>query len=158
MALHRKEEENLRKKIDTNPDAAELRAQYMREQRDKLIALKKAEREKVLANSNSDSKSSGLHSPLSISSAVDNKEDNKDELSDSKETQGLCAHEVDRRRSLMSIALARRMKLDLIEKQETKPMTSNAISDLDSKLKEVKKKHRSRRSNRSSNLIEEDFE
>lgn len=159
IALHRKEEENLRKQIDTNPDAAELRAQYMREQRDKLIALKKAEREKVLANSNSDSKSSGFPSPTSIPrSAADNKDDSKDELSDSKETQGLSAEEVERRRSLMAVALARRMKLDLIEKQETKPMKSNAISDLDSKLKEVKKKHQSRTSNRNSNLIEEDFE
>jgi hypothetical protein len=160
IALHRKEEENLRKQIDTNPDAAELRAQYMREQRDKLIALKKAEREKVLANSNSDSKSSGFPSPTSIPrSAADNKDDSKDVLSDSKETQGLSAdEEVERRRSLMAVALARRMKLDLIEKQETKPMKSNAISDLDSKLKEVKKKHQSRTSNRNSNLIEEDFE
>lgn len=161
IALHRKEEENLRKKIDTNPDAAELRAQYMREQRDKLIALKKAEREKVIANSDSDSKSSGIQSPLSAPSnnrAGENKEDSKDELSDSKETQGLSAEEVERKRSLMAVALARRMKLDLIEKQETKPMKSNAISDLDSKLKEVKKKHQSRTSNKNSNLLEEDFE
>jgi len=161
IALHRKEEETLRKKIDTNPDAAELRAQYMREQRDKLIALKKAEREKALASSDSDSKSSGLHSPLSAPGnnvSGENKEDSKDESSDSKEAQGLSADEVERRRSSMAVALARRMKLDLIEKQETKPMKLNAISDLDSKLKEVKKKHQSRASNRNSSLLEEDFE
>jgi hypothetical protein len=160
LAHGRQQEEELRRQLDENdPDEAGRRARHMAEQRDRLIAMKKAEREKrVRAEEERQAKLSadGDEMPEAVlrakaeaqarareakkngsssSGGDDGEDDDDDGHNESNE---------DRRRSAMRLALARRMKLDLIESEEMKlvQMQEDQFADLDRKLQQVEQLRR----------------
>jgi hypothetical protein len=129
----RRTEDDLRKQIDIGSDEVELRARYMREQRDKLLALKKQEREaKVVAEearskeiSEEEGEKINLLKEFSASQVV--------VLSESKEDA-----DAEKKRATMRMALARRMKQDLLVNEDEKTNKRvDQFSELDKKLKEV---------------------
>jgi hypothetical protein len=130
----RRSEEELRRQIDIGPDEAEIRARHMREQRDKLLSLKKQEREAKVAAEEARIKENGDENGEIISSIKEFAAASQVmAVSESKEDA-----EVERKRTTMRIALARRMKQDLIVNDEDKASKRvDQFSELDKKLKEV---------------------
>lgn len=134
LVEQRKAEEDLRKQIDVDTDNSELRARHMREQRDKLVALKKQQRdakvaEEVLRNGSTTGAQDEIAAKIQEFTSqvatvkIESKEDEEDE----------------RKRANMRTALARRMKRDLIGTDEDKrhKAREDQFSELDKKLKEV---------------------
>lgn len=131
-------EAELRNQVQEPVGEAQKRAQHMREQRDRLIAIKKAEREaKVRAEEERRGALGGAHvgkgdsTQAKESSNADSKEkDAKDEMAE-------------KRRAMMHNALARRMKQELYEsseqKQAAKDEEGGQYSDLDRQLRLVEK-------------------
>ncbi len=118
LQSQKKTEEDLRKQVaGIDPQEAERRARHMQEQRELLLAKKKAERErrvqaeeerksKIAAGENVDEKpSSGASFVASLTSPQknnDSKDDNSEEIAEM-------------RRATMRAALARRLKMDLLD-------------------------------------------
>jgi hypothetical protein len=119
----------------------------MREQRDRLIALKKKERdEKVREEEERKSKSIEMNSPskqqrTTKPNIVSNDQEFEDEY-DSQEQQ----------RAVLRMALARRMKQSLVESEEAKQIQQqeDSFSVLDKKLQDVE---RQRQENHQRELI-----
>ena len=140
LSEKRKAEALLREKVCENShvsmeDEAERRAQYMREQRDRLLALKKAERDsKVQTEAEQRAKAGEDEIPEVVKQAAIAAAAN----SGDRESKGEDP-DIERRRSAMRTALARRMKMDLIENEETKlsKLKEEQFADLDRKLREV---------------------
>ena len=143
LSEQRKQEDDLRKQIgQINPEDAEKRAKHMAEQRDKLIMKKKAERDRKVSeeeerhlkmNADMDDEI-----PLSVLRA---KAQAQAEAISKGESKGGDSGDIDdQKRSAMRLALARRMKLDLIESEEIKlaQMQEDQFSDLDRKLQQVR--------------------
>lgn len=133
----RKNEEDLKQKLD--PAEIERRERHMKEQRDLLIAKKKAERErkvqieeerkrKMAAGETLDEKSS---SPSKFSTLAN----------DSKASSSYPSNDdiAEVRRATMRMALARRLKMDLIESEEAKrsEIQEMQFAELDKKLQQV---------------------
>lgn len=121
---------------------AEKRAQYMREQRDRLIALKKKEREeKVREEEERKLKASASSPPKKAKPKETLQQDFEDEY-DSQEQQ----------RAVLRMALARRMKQSLVESEEAKQIQQqeDSFSLLDKKLQDVE---RQRQENHQRELI-----
>jgi hypothetical protein len=139
--------EELTKDHPTAQQEAEKRAEYMREQRDRLIALKKKERdEKVREEEERKSKSIEMNSPskqqrTTKPNIVSNDQEFEDEY-DSQEQQ----------RAVLRMALARRMKQSLVESEEAKQIQQqeDSFSVLDKKLQDVE---RQRQENHQRELI-----
>ena len=129
LAAQKQQQDELRKKVNMPPDDAERRAKYMREQRDRLLAIKKAEREaKVRAEEERRAKAG-----LSIPEGVLDQQFTLTEKQDSKSAEDQSA---DRRRAAMRNALARRMKQELIEGE--KDLTrEEQLAELDRQLRQV---------------------
>jgi hypothetical protein len=144
----RKNEEELRSKLNQmDPAEIERRERHMKEQRDLLVAKKKAEREaKVVAeeerkrkaatgDSFSDEKDSGNNNNRKKAGAA---------MFDSKNSGAAEAEEeeeevAEMRRTAMRMALARRLKMDLLESEEAKrtEIQENQFTQLDKKLQQV---------------------
>lgn len=134
----RRNEEDLKSKLD--PSEIERRERHMKEQRDLLIAKKKAERErkvqaeeerkrKMAAGEDLDEKQ-GSSSPGRFSSMMtDTKQGDDDDNDDVAEM----------RRATMRMALARRLKMDLMENEEAKrnEVQETQFAELDKKLQQV---------------------
>jgi hypothetical protein len=133
-------EESLRKQISQiDPDEALKRSKHMAEQRDKLIAMKKTERDAKVKieeerqkkiNDDGEIPEEILRAKIEAemkarNGKIEEKKDDGDE----------------KKRSAMRLALARRMKLDLIESEELKLLQAqeNQFADFDRKLQQVKK-------------------
>jgi hypothetical protein len=122
---------------------AEKRAQYMREQRDRLIALKKKEREeKVREEEERKMKASASSPPKRAKPPKETLEQEFDDEYDSQEQQ----------RAVLRMALARRMKQSLVESEEAKQIQQqeDSFSLLDKKLQDVE---RQRQENHQRELI-----
>eukprot|EP01040_Poterioochromonas_malhamensis_P010372 gene10372-11287_t len=138
----RKNEEELKQKL-LEPAEIERRERHMKEQRDLLIAKKKAERErkvqaeeerkrKLAAGETVDSDEKGSGSPKRFTSLAD----------DSKGSAGVYPSNDDiaeMRRATMRMALARRLKMDLLESEEAKrnEVQESQFAELDKKLQQV---------------------
>lgn len=112
---------------------AQRRAQYLREQRDKLIAKKKAEREAKL-------KATADTTPARPVVGAASEDFKADVPSPTRaDAGGGGGSEDDERRNMMRIALARRMKQDLLETEEERlnKMQAEQYSELDRKLRLV---------------------
>jgi hypothetical protein len=144
LAGQRRNEEELKKQLD--PSEIERREKHMKEQRDLLIAKKKAEREKKVqqeeerkrkANSeNSDEKEGGSSQQFSLSGGDRDAKGNS-----SSSSGGGAGNEemAEMRRATMRMALARRLKMDLLESEESKrnEQQENQFIALDKKLQQV---------------------
>jgi hypothetical protein len=149
LASGRVQEDTLRRQVaalDKDPVDAERRAGHMAEQRDRLIAMKKLEREKrVQAEAERQAKLSAdgdevpeaLLRAKAAAQAKARESKNGDE-GDEDQTND------DKRRAAMRLALARRMKLDLIESEGSKliQMAEDQFADLDRKLQQVEQLRR----------------
>ena len=133
----RKAEQSIRDQIDTDPDSAEIRAQQMRAQRDRLIAAKKAQREAKVAeeavknggniiDEETANKIKDYTTHMEMQSAMPVSPENCKE-----------SEEAERKRANMRVALARRMKLDLLGEDDANKARQKQYSELDKKLKEV---------------------
>jgi hypothetical protein len=137
LAQGRQQEEELRKRVEMDPAEAERRAKHMAEQRDRLLAMKKAEREKRVRAEEEERRQEGDAVPAAalraMAEAQARARDGKD--ADAEET----ALEAEKRRAATRLALARRMKLDLIVSEEMKlaQMEQAEFADLDRKLRQV---------------------
>ena len=144
LSAQRRNEEELRSTVDgVDPAEAERRARHLREQRDLLLAKKKAEREAKVAaeerkrrgehDSERDSKAAAP--ARGFMTALDSKGDDK------REEKGAPSQEelAEMRRATMRMALARRMKMDLIESEEAKlqAMQETQFDEYDQKLRQV---------------------
>jgi len=142
LKQQREAQEALRQQAQVTEEAMQQRARHLKEQRDRIVAKKKAEREarakkaqeaEELKKAQQAEKvakmqaSSGLGSPLG---------------SPAKEEKGgevAALDYVEERRRLMRLALARRMKQDLIEQEEERltKLQAEQFNDLDRKLRLV---------------------
>ena len=145
LAEQRKQENALRKQLGhVNQEDAEERRKHMAEQRDKILSLKKEERrKKVIVENELQIKTNELPREISRLKTQDevkeasSTQDNNSHLTFKKNTN---ADNIDeKKRSAMRLALARRMKLDLIEEEENKLalLQENQFADLDRKLQQV---------------------
>lgn len=148
LASQRKQEENLRQQVaGIDPVEAEKRAAYMREQRDRLLAMKKAEREKkVAAETEKKAKMSSAgespQPPKAVAELIQrNVRDSSTSTAraDAKGQNDEANAEAEARRSDLRNALARRMKLDLLEKEEEKfnAAQEQQFTALDKRLQQV---------------------
>lgn len=125
------QQEELTKGVTLAEEEAQKRAEYMREQRDKLVAAKKKEREAKVQAENQ-----RLGRSLEVES---DKEDSK--VSDSAPVKSAKQQEQEEQRAAMRAALARRMKQSLVESEEARlcEQYDSQYSALDSKLLEVER-------------------
>lgn len=133
--------EELTRDVPAAQEEAERRAKYMADQRDRLIALKKKEREeKVREEEERKAKGmSGADSPQKPR-AIES-QPKVDDDDDSQEQQ----------RAILRLALARRMKQSLVESEEAKASAQeDQFSVLDKKLQEVE---RQRQDNKQRELL-----
>lgn len=110
-------------------EEAERRARYMREQRDKLLQKKKAEREEKVRLEK--------EKTTAAPAAPAVKNENKSAASDTDEESKY----QEQQRDMLRLALARRMKQELYESEEAKAyqMHEEQFSQLDKKLQQVEK-------------------
>jgi flagellar biosynthesis GTPase FlhF len=130
LGEQRKQEDQLRNQLNqVDPDEAERRSRHMREQRDRIVAQKKAEREaKVRREEEEKNKAADdMAEAVQRVQAVTEAEGKQDDS------------EVEKKRAAMRTALARRMKMDLIESEEAKiaKLQEDQFADLDRKLRQV---------------------
>ena len=142
----RKQENALRKQLGhVNQEDAEERRKHMAEQRDKILSLKKEERrKKVVVENELQMKSNDL--PRGGVSRLKTQDEEKFSSTQDNDYHGSKknADSIDeKKRSAMRLALARRMKLDLIEEEENKLalLQENQFADLDRKLQQVRVMH-----------------
>jgi len=152
LQKQKQKEAELQSQVQEPPGEAERRAQHMREQRDRLIAIKKAEREaKVKAEE--ERKGAARGAPLGkVESLAKDADDSDSKEKDSKEEIA------ERRRAMMHNALARRMKQELYESSEqkqSKDEEGGQYSDLDRQLRLVDKSRRE--GQQRANLMQEHF-
>ena len=110
----KKSEDELKKKIDVGHNEEDIRAKHLREQRDRLIALKKKERDdKVLQENERNGNTTGVSEKVASSIKEFTSQNNTESVSEEKDGQ-----DVEKKRADLRMALARRMKLDLISGNE----------------------------------------
>jgi len=134
LAIQRQQEEELRKQLNIDPNEVDERAQRMREQRDRLIAMKKAERQrKVQAEEEAVAKVEAANIDM-IDEAVAMDED-------SKATGGLSESEIEQRRSNIRKALAYRMKMELISDADSKAQKrqEQSLQNVEKTIKQVER-------------------
>lgn len=139
LQQQRKTEEELRTKMNgVDPEEAERRAKHMKEQRELLLAKKKAERERKvqaederkrkMADENPAKEESG---PVPSSPAADSKQE-ADEIAEM-------------RRATMRMALARRLKMDLLEgNDDAKGVEQNPLRANLQKVEQLREDNRKR--------------
>ena len=127
-----------------DPAEAERRAKHMREQRDRLVAMKKAEREKKVQaeeERNAKARSDGdKKPPAAVAELLSNTSSVTGGEGDAKRSGAVAAQAAaEERRSSLRNALARRMKMDLMEKEEEKfaQAQDDQFSALDQRLHQV---------------------
>jgi hypothetical protein len=142
LAAQRRQEDNLRQQISgIDPEEAEKRAAYMREQRDRLIAAKKEERErkvqieaerKAKVNADADVPAAVVH----ILQAENASSSNSPTKKDNKADNDILAEQ---RRDTLRNTLARRMKMDLLQTEGAKMIQAQdeQFSELDRRLQMV---------------------
>jgi len=122
-------------------EGLERRAKHLQEQRDLLIAKKKAEREeKVRVEEERRRKVSGGENDNESKSTPKKKNPFLDAKNNDNEDTGINNEEIaEMRRATMRMALARRLKLDLIESEEAKvnALQETQFLELDKKLQQV---------------------
>ena len=150
LAVQRKNEESLKRELSKiNPEESDRRAEQMRNQRDRLLAKKKAEREKKVAaeeertrkemDEKIDNRPKEFLAQQAKTTAVNDDDESKiDPLAE----YGVSRAEIEEsRRGAMRNALARRMKMGLVESKETRVAKAQEVkfSELEVKLKQVEK-------------------
>jgi len=134
LAKQRQQEEELRKQLNIDPNEFDQRAQRMREQRDLLVAMKKAERQKILAKAEADqeeAKSAGI---------ADTQMESQGEDDAKNSYTGLSETEIEQRRSNVRKALAYRMKMELMQEADNKSQKKQQqLQAVDKTLKQVDK-------------------
>jgi hypothetical protein len=134
------------KKMTDEQLEIEKRAKHMREQRDKILAAKKAEREKKVMEeekrkqaSGSDAVPAKIISALSAAAAQSSHADAK-----GSNTAVLITDENENQRGALRAALARRLKMDLLESEEQKlaKQQEDQFANLDRQLLQVEKLRR----------------
>jgi hypothetical protein len=162
LAAQRQKEEELRQQVaGINPNEASKRAAHMREQRDRILAMKKAEREKkVQAEAEQKAKMHGAGEgaalPVEVvellAAAKNNSGSGTDAKSSVSGSAGGDEAVAEERRATLRNALARRMKLDLLEKEEEKlsQAQDEQFSALDRRLQQVEQ---TREDNRQREFI-----
>jgi len=136
-------EETMRKKLSeaetetSAVDESALRARHMKEQRERILAAKKRERQAKVQEEDA-RKSKGAEDELAQKAMEQAKKRMEKEKSaaGSPDAKGESDPVVERRRAAMRMALARRMKMDLVESEEQKftKMQEDHFADLDKKL------------------------
>jgi hypothetical protein len=140
LAGQRRNEEEFRQQVaGVDPEEAERRARYLKEQRDLLLAKKKAEREaKVKAEEERKRREPSEQPPLPTPDA---KSTGKSGFIASLDSKGAPSEEelAEMRRATMRMALARRMKLDLMESEDAKmaELQESQFAEYDRKLQQV---------------------
>jgi hypothetical protein len=145
LAEQRRHEEALRSKVNAGADQAEIerRAQHMQQQRERLIAQKKAQREeKVRAEEDRKARKGPAATAADeamLQDSVDRVSRGVHGASDCKSSTEDAEADAENRRAILRNALARRMKMELMETEEAKisQLQENQFSELDQKLKQV---------------------
>ena len=151
LAVQRQNEESLKRELNImNPEESDRRAEQMREQRDRLLAKKKAEREKKVAAEDErmrkemdekiDNRPKEFLAQQAKTAVVEH--DDNESKTDSLSEYGVSRAEIEEsRRGAMRNALARRMKMGLVESKETRVAKAQEVnfSELEIKLKQVEK-------------------
>lgn len=134
LAIQRQQEEELRKQLNIGPNEVDQRAQRMREQRDRLIAMKKAERQKkVQAEEEAVAKVEAANiDMIEEAAAIDD---------DSKTNGGLSESEIEQRRSNIRKALAYKMKMELIQDADCKAQKrkEDSLQSVEKTIKQVER-------------------
>jgi hypothetical protein len=138
LSEQRKQEGLLRKQLGhVNQEDAEERRKHMAEQRDKILSLKKEERRKKVVVED-ELYVKDIEVPKGVSRLKAHDEEKSGTQGSNLSPKH--ANSVDeKKRSAMRLALARRMKLDLIEGEENKIALrqENQFAELDRKLQQV---------------------
>lgn len=150
LSEHRKKEDQIREKImsSVDPEEVERRALHMRTQRELLLAKKKAERdEKVQIEEERQAKKYAMDDGVlaeSVQRLIEQKSlsNNKN---DNKSTDVEDMNEL--RRGTLRNALARRMKIDLLDSEDAKisQMQDNQFAELDKRLQQVEQQREDNR-------------
>lgn len=138
LSEQRKQEAILRKQLGhVNQEDAEERRKHMAEQRDKILSLKKEERRKKVVVED-ELQVKDVEVPKGVARLKTHDEE-KAASQDSNVSPKHANSMDEKKRSAMRLALARRMKLDLIEGEENKLALrqENQFAELDRKLQQV---------------------
>ena len=141
LTAHRKQEEQLREQIISSVDPIEVerRARHMKEQRELLLGKKKAEREEKvrLEEERRSKKHAADQEMLAESLERINAERFRDSKSEAKSSPG--DESTEARRASLRNALARRMKMDLLDNEEAKlsQLQDTQFAELDRRLQQV---------------------
>ena len=146
----REAEESLRKQIDDSgtENAEDVRAQHMKEQRARILAAKKRERaEKVREEeARRDKEEQDNLASRARAQAFERAQAEKKAKEDKNDSGSpdMDSVLVEKRRSAMRMALARRMKMDMMEAEEQRftQMQEDHFADLDKKLGNMEKTRR----------------
>lgn len=138
LSEQRKQEDKLRIAVgQVDPAEAEKRRKHMAEQRDRLISMKKTERDRKVREE--EERAGGLASdPLPAGVLKSKGQAQAAAQAEAKGGDAIAGND-EKKRSAMRLALARRMKLDLIEGEEQKlaQLQEDQFADLDRKLQQV---------------------
>ena len=144
LQAQKKTEEDLRKQVaGIDPEEADRRARHMQEQRELLLAKKKAERErrvqaeedkkrKIAAGEQVDEKSSSSSAGASFVASLTSPQKNNDSKDDPNPEEI-----AEMRRATMRAALARRIKMDLLEGDGDSDAKGNAINSTQNPLRQL---------------------
>jgi hypothetical protein len=148
----RVEEERLRKRVDEGQSQSEMdeRAQHMKEQRARILAAKKKERmakvqEEDSRKNKEDEDNLASKARAQAAMRADAERKAKAEVKSSGgASPELDPKVVEKRRAAMRMALARRMKMDLMESEEERfaKLQEDHFADLDRKLNKVEDNRR----------------
>ena len=141
LSEQRKQEDKLRNAVGhVDPVEAEKRRKHMAEQRDRLISMKKTERDKKVKEEEERAAKLGTGSSDTLPAGVLKSKGQAQAAAQAEAKGGDAVAGIDeKKRSAMRLALARRMKLDLIEGEEQKlaQLQEDQFADLDRKLQQV---------------------
>ncbi|GMH88240.1 hypothetical protein TrST_g10308 [Triparma strigata] len=138
----KRQQEEMRKAAQLTEADMASRAMHLRRQRDLIVAKKKAEREKAADNARAKEAAQAEQFKQKIANfnsgrdAEDSDKNKKDEGAKETSSEDLTAQE---RRASMRIALAARMKRDMLiaEEERLTKLQSDQFAELDEKLKRV---------------------
>lgn len=140
LQQHRKQERAVQDQAGVTPENIRRRERQLKDQRDRILAKKNAERKQRLAKKSEDDIEPIQQGKMQMKGHIHNDGAKPvDNLKpDPDEHPGFIYHE---QRSMMRVALARRMKQDLLESEEERlrKMQSEQFTELDRKLRLVER-------------------
>lgn len=138
LAENRSKQKEWQDQLEISSDELKRREEYLRQQRDRIIEKKKKEREMQLKEFRHDQKETPVDTPPQLAEKVKSVAQEEEEMKQA---------EIEERRNALRLALARRMKQDLLDtaapsEQSNVGMKVQELVELDEKMQRVEELRR----------------